>query len=171
MPSTTPPTQQLNARAASLPAAAARGRTVPVGANERLAGPLLVLITDRLTQLINKGEVTDRYYNPGDLFTDVHLVLCNDDAPDPRALQRMVGTARLTVHTLPAGISLFARTIGWRPTLLKNWAAGAVTLAREVRPSLVRCHGASINAYAALMIRRALGTRRSSAVARSRTRP
>ena len=36
---------------------------------------LLVIIPDRLTNLINKGEVTERYYNPGNLFDEIHLMM------------------------------------------------------------------------------------------------
>jgi L-malate glycosyltransferase len=120
-------------------------------------GALLVLVPDRLSDLVRKGEITDRYYNPGNLFDEVHIVLVNDDRPDPAALQRMVGSARLHVHNIPAGKGLFVRSIGWRPWLLDGWAGAAVELARSIRPVLIRCHGALINAYAAYRIKMALG--------------
>src|ERR1039457_3954230 len=119
--------------------------------------PLLVIIPDRLSALLSKGEITDRYYNPGDLFRDVHIVMTNDDTPDPLSLQRTVGSARLHLHNLPAGNSLFVKTLGWRPSLLADWGHRAVELAERIRPALVRCHGVSINAYAAHQIKRSLG--------------
>jgi glycosyltransferase involved in cell wall biosynthesis len=69
----------------------------------------------------------------------------------------MVGTAQLHVHNLPIDPSLFRRTLGWRPRLLRSWARGAVGLAREVQPQLIRCHGAHLNAFAAAEIRRLAG--------------
>ena len=52
---------------------------------DRAPRALMVIVPDRLSELAEKGEVTRRYYNPGDLFDEVDLVLVNDDRPDPRA--------------------------------------------------------------------------------------
>jgi glycosyltransferase involved in cell wall biosynthesis len=122
------------------------------------AGRLLVLVSERISEWIGKGEVIDRYYNPGDLFAELDLALTNDDVPDARALQRMAGRARITVHNLPPPPRLFVRTLGLRPMLLRGWAHGAVELARQLRPDVVRCYGAGINAFAAREIQRTLGT-------------
>jgi glycosyltransferase involved in cell wall biosynthesis len=118
---------------------------------------LMVIVPDVLSDLVRKGEITDRYYNPGELFGDVHIVLTNDDRPDPGVLQRTVGGARLHLHNFPAGKGLFVRTLGWRPWLLRGWARPVLDLARRVRPQLIRCHGASVNAFAAYRIKQALG--------------
>ena len=118
---------------------------------------LMVLIPDRLSDLVNKGEVTERYYNPGNLFDEVHLVMTNDDRPDPVALQKMVGNARLFLHNLPDSRKAFMPTLGWRPWLLGPWTAKALSLAQTVRPVLIRCHGALLNTFAAASIKRKLG--------------
>ena len=123
-------------------------------ANER--GCLFVIIPDHLSQIIRKGEVTPRYYNPGNLFRDVHIVMTNDDRPDPAGVQPMVGNAKLTLHNLPARTSTFAGSLGWRPALLRRWAAPAVKLAQHLRPELVRCYGNNLNAFVALEIKRKL---------------
>ena len=60
--------------------------SVIVPENERLDS-LMVILSDRLSELIDKGEVVPRYYNPGNLFRTVHIVLCNDDRPDPAQLR------------------------------------------------------------------------------------
>src|SRR5690242_19526301 len=119
----------------------------------------MVLIPDALSELVSKGEVTDRYYNPSDLFREVHIVLTNHDRPAPSDIQPMVGTAQLHVHNLPIDPSLFRRTLGWQPRLLRSWARDAVGLARELQPQLIRCHGAHLNAFAAAEIRRLAGVR------------
>jgi len=117
----------------------------------------MVIVPEAISEWIRKGEVTDRYYNPGDLFRTVHLVLCNDDRPDPAIVQRLVGCARLHIHNAPRPPKFFLRTLGMRPALMKGWAEQIVALARQVRPQLVRCHGALFNAYAALRIQQTLG--------------
>lgn len=116
----------------------------------------MVIIPDRLSDLVAKGEVTPRYYNPGNLFSEVHIVLTNDDRPDPALVQPMVGDAVLTIHNIPTGRALFKRSLGWRPLLLRRWAAIAVDLAREIKPALIRCHGNGLNAFAASEIKRRL---------------
>jgi glycosyltransferase involved in cell wall biosynthesis len=119
---------------------------------------LLVVLSDRLSGLIEKGEITPRYYNPGELFHEVHLLLTNDDAPDTKILQETVGGARLFVHNLPAGRSLFWKSACWRPRLLRNWALSGVEMARRIRPDVIRCYGNNLNGFLAAQMRRALGT-------------
>ena len=117
---------------------------------------LMVIIPDRLSDLIEKGEITDRYYNPGELFKEVHIVMCNDDKPGLAGLQRTVGRAKLVLHNLRGSNSLFIRSMGWRPWLLRRWAVEAVELARIVQPVMIRCHGAWLNAFAAARIKQVL---------------
>lgn len=118
---------------------------------------LMVIIPDRISELIQKGEITERYYNPGEFFKEVHLVMVNDDHPDIANIQKTVGNAKLFIHNLPAGKKLFLISLGWRQSLLHKWAGKAVKLAQEIRPSLIRCHGAHLNAFAAHKIKAKLG--------------
>src|SRR5215213_1373875 len=101
---------------------------------------LMVIVSEAVSDWLDKGEVVDRYYNPGELFDEVHLVLTNDDRPDRARLQRLVGRARAEVHNRPLPEGVFRRTLGYRPRLLRPWTAGVAVLARRVRPDLVRCH-------------------------------
>lgn len=118
---------------------------------------LMVIIPDRLSSLVGKGEVTSRYYNPGNLFREVHVVMTNDDHPDPAAVQKMVGDAKLFLHNLPDSRKAFVPTLGWRPWLLGYWTKEAIALARQIQPAIIRCHGALLNTFAASRIKRELG--------------
>ncbi len=118
---------------------------------------LMVIIPDKLSELVAKGEIVPRYYNPGNLFRHVHIVTTIEDAADPARVQPMVGDASLTLHAFPAGPKLFVQSAGWRPFLLRRWAAPIVELARAVGPAMVRCHGNHLNAFAAAEIKRRLG--------------
>jgi glycosyltransferase involved in cell wall biosynthesis len=117
----------------------------------------MVIVSDRPSEWIAKGEVIERYYNPGGLFEQVDLVLTNDDRPDRGTLEQLVGGAQLNVHNLRTPDRFLTRTLGWRPRLVRRWAKGAVELARDIRPQLVRCYGAQLNAFAASEIKRWLG--------------
>ncbi|WP_027178974.1 glycosyltransferase [Maridesulfovibrio bastinii] len=117
---------------------------------------LLNIITDRLSQIIAKGSIIDRYYNPGNVFDEVHILMTNEDRPDPKMLQRTVGDAELFLHNLPSGIPLVARTM-WRPFLLKGWAEDGIRIAETIKPDLLRCYGNFLNGMLAVEIKKHLG--------------
>ena len=119
---------------------------------------LLVLIPDRISDILTKGEYQPSYYNPGGVFGEVHILSTTPDAPDMRALQRTVGAAKLSVHYHPDNL----RLTQIRPEVLgrvalRRWAQGGVEIARQIQPDLIRCHGADWNAYLASRIKAALG--------------
>ncbi|WP_320171781.1 glycosyltransferase [Maridesulfovibrio sp.] len=118
---------------------------------------LLNIITDRLSHLENKGEMTSRYYNPGGEFDEVHILMTNEDSPTPEKLQKMAGDARLYIHNLPASKKLLITSLFWRPALLKGWAAGGVELAKKIKPDVIRCYGNYINGFIASEIKKELG--------------
>ncbi|MFA6321520.1 MAG: glycosyltransferase [Candidatus Omnitrophota bacterium] len=118
---------------------------------------LLVIVSDRLSDIVKKGEVTDRYYNPGDLFQEVHILMCNDDRVELGAIKRMAGGAKLYIHNLPTGAELFLRTLGWQKFLLKGWLAEGILLARQIKPDLVRCYNDFVEGYLARSIKNAMG--------------
>jgi glycosyltransferase involved in cell wall biosynthesis len=119
---------------------------------------LLVVIPDRLSDIIAKGELQPDYYNPGRVFDDVHILMCNDDRPDPEALKYLVGGAALTLHNYPDDLTLVGRRPEWLTEWrLRRWARGGVDIARRIRPDLMRCHGADWNTYLASRIKAELG--------------
>lgn len=118
---------------------------------------LLIVNSEEISAWMDKGEVVPRYFNPGEVFDSIDLLLTNDDRPDPDLLGVMAGRARIRVHNLPTGRHLLRRTLGYQPGLLRRWARGAVELAGAVDPDLVRCYGANVNSFAASEIKRRLG--------------
>lgn len=138
---------------------------------------LLVIVPDALSVLVRKGEYAPRYYNPGDLFDEVHILATNDDRADLKDLQGTVGRAKLVLHNLPEDrkhflehsrllrpwlLSRWARPLlellqRYQLHLLDDWAEPAVELARRIQPELIRCHGNDTNAYLAARIKRQLG--------------
>jgi len=119
---------------------------------------LMVIIPDALSQLIEKGELTPRYYNPGDMFDEVHILLINADRVEVEDVQITAGNAKVHLHNLaiPPG-RFFHKTLGWRPFMMRSWARKAVDLAKEIKPELIRCYGNQFNAYIASEIKRVVG--------------
>jgi len=117
-----------------------------------------VISADRIEDWVAKGEVIDRYFNPGDVFSEVTLLLlAPDDDPPEVALKRMVGSARLEVLKSPLLRRPFFWTLGWRPPLARLITRGAVAVADSVEPDVVRCYGASMNAVVARGLKRTRG--------------
>lgn len=116
---------------------------------------LLVIIPDRISDILKKGEYTPRYYNPGELFDEVHLLLTNNDQPDPASVQRTVGRARLHLHNLPK--PSFVRTFGWQHFLLRDWVRRGIQLAKKIQPALIRVHGDHFSNYLSAHLKKHLG--------------
>lgn len=119
---------------------------------------LLVIVPDRISDILTKGEYQPGYYNPGEVFDEVHILTTTDDRPPLDQLQRTVGKARLVLHNLPDDLTLAGRRPGWLADYrLRRWAKPGVEIARQVRPALIRCHGADWNTYLASRIKAELG--------------
>jgi glycosyltransferase involved in cell wall biosynthesis len=138
---------------------------------------LLVIVPDMISAILEKGEYQPRYYNPGNFFDEVHILLCNDDKPDPAQLQRTVGAARLFLHNLPEDPRYFIQHTSrfdkrllepwaypwfwfanrYQFELLKKWVQPAVEIAKQIQPDLIRCHANDYNAIVASHIKDAIG--------------
>lgn len=117
---------------------------------------LLVIISDRLSTLIQKGEVVPRYYNPGNYFDEVHIMMSNDDQPDAVSVQTMVGSARLYLYNHPEPFKFFKKTLGWQTFLMKAWVQEAIAKVNMIQPSLIRCYGMHLHSYLACQIKKSL---------------
>ncbi|AMW35883.1 glycosyltransferase [Haematospirillum jordaniae] len=119
---------------------------------------LLVIVPDRISDILVKGEYQPGYYNPGDVFEEVHILVTNDDRPSLADLKRTVGRATLFVHSYPDNLNLVNCRPPWlRNIRLRKWAKGGVDIARSVKPQLIRCHGSDWNTYLASRIKAVLG--------------
>ena len=117
---------------------------------------LLVIIPDRLSVLIQKGEVVPRYYNPGSLFDEVHIMMTNDDQPDPKLVQIMVGDAKLYLYNILQPNHFFRNTLGWQRPLLQSWLNKIIDQVQKIQPNLVRTHNNFLEGYLASKIKERL---------------
>ncbi len=120
----------------------------------RMTKRLLVIIPDRLDDLVKKGEITERYYNPGNLFEEILLVKTIEDTVDVKDVQKMVGKASLQMVDLP--MPTFKQSLGYQPWMLTKWVKKGIELARGFKPDLIRAHSNFSAGYLASKIKLAL---------------
>jgi glycosyltransferase involved in cell wall biosynthesis len=116
---------------------------------------LMVVTNHKPSVLLAKGEYIPRYYNPENLFDEVHLLLTNRDHPDPADLQKPAGRARVFIHNLPTPDIRW--TLGWQIPLIRPWLKRGVELARQVNPNLMRVHNNFQDGYLGREIKQRLG--------------
>ena len=115
---------------------------------------LLFIIADRPSQLAAKGEITRRYYNPGDHFDHVHILTTTNDRIDPQVIAATAGRAELTVHSLWNGSD--RANMLFSPVLHRRWGKKAVALAQRVGVDVVRT-GDRLTGYLGSLIKEELG--------------
>jgi len=117
---------------------------------------LMVFILDRLSDLVTKGEVLQNYYNPEDTYQKVTIVVCNwrKDYVNPKAVQPMVGTAKLEIiqYPLPSPITTF----GWR--FVERWLQRGVEQLAPLNPDMVWALGSFQFAQLAARVSKVLNT-------------
>lgn len=104
---------------------------------------LMIILSERLSSIISKGEVTDRYYNPNNIFDEVHLILLNKDNPDLDYVQKMVGNATVFIYNIPV-ISPFV-SCGYNNIFFKRWIYKFYPLIKTIKPDIIRSYGNFIN--------------------------
>jgi glycosyltransferase involved in cell wall biosynthesis len=105
-----------------------------------------VIADGSLQMAVDKGEVKPRYWNPGEMFDEVHVITLADDDVEPAQVQAVAGRARLYVH--PIG----------RPRPQHLWALRqrAAEVMQEVQPDVIRGHGPFLQGYYAVRAARRL---------------
>ncbi|MFC1525537.1 glycosyltransferase family 4 protein [Candidatus Latescibacterota bacterium] len=117
---------------------------------------LMVFICDRLSDLVRKGEVLPRYYNPGDVFDKVTIVVSNwrEDEVAEADVQPMAGRAQLQIvqHTLPNPVTTF----GWR--FVEKWLESGVRELKPMEPTLIWALGCFQHGQLAARVAQSLGS-------------
>ena len=117
-------------------------------------GRLLIVYRNGLETIVRKGEIVPRYFNPGEVFDEVHIVALNNERPEAGELQETVGAARLVLHNLPP--PSLGKALVWPPLLLRTWVQEGVNLAESIGPAVVRVYGSEIEGYLAAKMKNAL---------------
>ena len=104
---------------------------------------LAVIPGDPIYKYYQKGEIKERYWNPCEIFDEVHILSLNKKDIEPEKVQSLVGRAKLHIHALG------------RPNVLTlaRYYPKVARFLHELNPDIVRSHGpwhsGSIGVYAA----------------------
>ncbi len=120
-----------------------------------MTNKLLVILNYPVSALLNKGEYPIGYYNPGDVFDEIHLLITVPDDVDQTAVQFTGGKGNVFVHVMPA--PTMRQSLGWQLFLLKKWVTRCVKLTSQISPNLIRVHNNFIQGYLASEIKKKLG--------------
>lgn len=121
-----------------------------------MTNKLLIISSYNISSWITKGEIIERYYNPGNIFKEIHLLLLNNDQPNIKLAQGLFGNAKVYVYNLPEPSGFVKKSLGWQPILMQFWAKKAVKIAETIQPSIVRCQGINLDTYVGTVIKREL---------------
>ncbi len=92
---------------------------------------LAVIPGDPIFKYYQKGEIKARYWNPCEIFDEVHILSLNKKDIKPEKVQSLVGRAKLHIHALGRPNVL---------TLIRYYPKVARFL-QELNPDIVRSHG------------------------------
>lgn len=101
---------------------------------------LLVFANDPLKEYFKKGELSERYFNPGNFFDEVSFISLSKTDVDGDKIRHTVGSARPRIF--PVGEinhSVFVPFSGLRKRIS--------AIAAEFRPDCVRAYNAHLQAF------------------------
>ena len=102
-------------------------------------GKLCVFPNDPLEAYYKKGEVKERYFNPENLFDEIHVItLADEDIPEEK-VQTMAGSALLSIHAVGK-------------VNLKNLHSAkqrVLEVVRQISPSIIRSYSPLIPGWLA----------------------
>jgi glycosyltransferase involved in cell wall biosynthesis len=99
-----------------------------------------VIADGSLRMAHEKGEIKERYWNPGNIFDEVHVLTLADDDIEAEQVQAVAGSGQLYIY--PIGRP--------RPQNLRGLRRRAIDTLRQVRPDVIRGHGPFLQGYFAV---------------------
>lgn len=98
---------------------------------------LCVFPNDPLKSYVEKGEIKQRYLNPGDFFDEIHVISFIDKDIDENKVRLMVGNAKLKIH--PIG------KIGIKQR--KDHLNKITDLVKSINPDVIRAYNSRLEGW------------------------
>jgi len=98
---------------------------------------ICIFPNDPLISYYNKGEIKNRYYNPCEIFEEVHIISFTEKDVDEEKVQNLVGSAKLKIHSV-GKIKLKNR---------KKFEKQIIQLVKEINPDVIRSYNALLQGW------------------------
>ena len=100
---------------------------------------LCVFPNDPLQAYFDKGEIKERYYNPENIFDEIHFITLTDNDVDVDKIQTIGGTAKIIIHSV-GKINIKNR---------KKYQKDIVELCKKINPDIIRAFNPLIEGWLA----------------------
>ena len=101
---------------------------------------LLIILNDSLSDIIEKGEIVKRYYNPNNYFNEIHFILINQNKiKNIRKLKMMSGKANIYINYLNLDLISKISIIFNFFTNLPN-INNFYKIVKKIQPNVIRCY-------------------------------
>ena len=98
---------------------------------------LCVFPNDPIISYFKKGEIKSRYFNPGDIFDEIHVISFTENDIEPSKVQLLAGNAILEIYSM-----------GKLNTLnLKKKKDAILNLVKEIDPDVIRTYNAKLEGW------------------------
>ncbi|RZD45868.1 MAG: glycosyltransferase family 1 protein [Thaumarchaeota archaeon] len=89
---------------------------------------LCVFPNDPIIEYYKKGEIKERYFNPNNLFDEVHIISFSNDEVDEKKVQKIAGNAKIKIYSV-GKISLKNHS---------KYLEKIITLVKKINPDVIR---------------------------------
>ena len=103
---------------------------------------ICIFPNDPIKAYYQKGEIKERYFNPENIFDEVHIISFSDIDIEESKVQKIVGNAKLTIHAV-GEINIKNR---------KKYIPKILKLVKEINPDVVRTYNSLIHGWFAAQI-------------------
>ena len=100
---------------------------------------LCIFPNDPLQAYFDKGEIKERYYNPENIFDEIHFITLTDNDVDVDKIQTIGGTAKIIIHSV-GKINIKNR---------KKYQKDIIELCKKINPDIIRAFNPLIEGWLA----------------------
>jgi glycosyltransferase involved in cell wall biosynthesis len=97
---------------------------------------------DPIISYYEKGEIKERYFNPGNIFDEVHIVSFTDSDIEEEKVQKIVGTGKIIIHSV-GKINIKNR---------KKEISKILEIVKKINPDVIRSYNSLIQGWCAAHI-------------------
>ena len=100
---------------------------------------LCVFPNDPIKSYYEKGEIKERYFNPNNLFDEIHVISFSENEIESSKVQELAGEAKLVIHRV-GKITIFNKS------KKKNQV---LKLIKEIKPQVIRAYNPRLEGWCA----------------------